>query len=447
MVSPYPPLRDGIAAYALQSVAALRREGHEVEVLSPGPSAAHHHLDLIAPRGGLALAKRVRDYDRVIVQFHPDVFFPHPASTKVRAARAAGLAAAFKLARRVEVLVHEVDYRWGRGRGPAALAVRRMWAQVDEVQVHTETEREQFATAFGVPRSRIKVTVHGESFQRLTRLDREAARRSLDLPADAVVYLAIGFIQPHKGFDRAIRAFAGLDPAQHRLAIVGSVRVEEPEYVAHLDELRALAGSTPGVDLRVGYVSDELFDRWVVASDVVVLPYRSIWSSSVMERAQLYDRPVIATAVGGLGDQAAGRPGVHMVEGDDGLAAAMWRMSRSNTAGPGDATRDELGWPASDRDGVMAEIRARAAHHRPVSSPAQPGTLRATGHLSAPLRNVQPLERPAPTSAARGASRAKRLVQRLTDWQIAPVIHHVNQLRQAAIDAIDRIETDKGDHS
>ncbi|HEY6591795.1 MAG TPA: hypothetical protein VI751_12315, partial [Actinomycetota bacterium] len=69
MVSPYPPIRDGIAAYAVQSVAALRREGHEVEVLSPGPSAAHHHLDLHGPRGPLVLARRVRGYDKVIIQF------------------------------------------------------------------------------------------------------------------------------------------------------------------------------------------------------------------------------------------------------------------------------------------------------------------------------------------------------------------------------------------
>lgn len=69
VVSPYPPVRDGIATYALQTVRALRRQGHDVEVLSPGPSAAHHHLDLVGPRGALALAKRIRDYDRVIVQF------------------------------------------------------------------------------------------------------------------------------------------------------------------------------------------------------------------------------------------------------------------------------------------------------------------------------------------------------------------------------------------
>ena len=37
MVTPYAPLRDGIAAYAVQQVAALRAEGNDVEVLSNGP--------------------------------------------------------------------------------------------------------------------------------------------------------------------------------------------------------------------------------------------------------------------------------------------------------------------------------------------------------------------------------------------------------------------------
>jgi hypothetical protein len=52
VVTPYPPLRDGIASYAVQLVARLRREGNDVTVLSPGPSAAHLHLDLRAAMTG-----------------------------------------------------------------------------------------------------------------------------------------------------------------------------------------------------------------------------------------------------------------------------------------------------------------------------------------------------------------------------------------------------------
>src|ERR1700716_3084819 len=92
MITPYPPERDGLAAYAVQSVARLRAEGNDVEVLSPLPSAAHHHLDMRGWRGALALARRMRGYDRVVVQFHTDMFFREPCTPTPRARIAAGVA-------------------------------------------------------------------------------------------------------------------------------------------------------------------------------------------------------------------------------------------------------------------------------------------------------------------------------------------------------------------
>ena len=178
--------------------------------------------------------------------------------------------------------------------------------------------------AFGVRPDRTAVTAHGAHFVRRTTMTRDAARRSLGIPEDELVFLAIGFIQPHKQFDLAVRAFDGLGGQGCSLHVVGSVRVDEPQHLAYLAELQALVEATPAAHLHNQYVSDEQFDRWLVASDVVVLPYRNIWSSGVLERALLYDRQVIATAVGGLSHQAAARPGVTLVD-DAGLAAAMWR--------------------------------------------------------------------------------------------------------------------------
>src|SRR5437764_1195194 len=176
MGTPYPPIRDGIAAYAVQTVARLRSEGNDVEVLSPWPSAAHHHLDLRGPRGPLALAKRVGAYDKVIVQFHPDFFYRQPATAKELLTVSVALTAAFRAANEVEVVVHEVDYRLGAGHGPAAVAIRAMWRSVDKVVVHTDTERSAFAAAFAVSEDRISVEAHGKDFVRRTSVDRAGAR-------------------------------------------------------------------------------------------------------------------------------------------------------------------------------------------------------------------------------------------------------------------------------
>jgi glycosyltransferase involved in cell wall biosynthesis len=438
MVSPYPPIRDGIAAYAVQSVAALRREGHEVEVLSPGPSAAHHHLDLHGPRGPLVLARRVRGYDKVIIQFHPDIFYPVPATPARHAMVSLALLAAVRAARRTEVVVHEIDYSIGRRRGPDGVAARRLWRRVQSIQLHTEVERRNMIEAFGVRPERTTVTAHGAHFVRRTTMTRDAARQSLGIPADELVFLAIGFIQPHKQFDLAVRAFDGLGGQGCSLHVVGSVRVDEPQHLAYLAELQALIEATPGARLHNQYVSDEQFDRWLVASDVVVLPYRNIWSSGVLERALLYDRRVIATAVGGLSHQAAARPGVTLVD-DAGLAAAMWRAKGQAGLGPDPV---EAAWPTGDerlRERVQEQVVARATRRRGLPVGAGNGRPAAVaGQSSLPLRRLPPLGPPPATSARPGVSLLKRLVRRATGWQVDPLVAQVNALREVTIQALER---------
>ena len=144
MVTPYAPLRDGIAAYAVQQVAALRAEGHDVEVLSPGPSAAHHFLDFSGLRGIGALTKRVRNYDKVIVQFHPDLFYPHPTTPDKHAAVSAALITVARASRHLEIVVHEIDYRLGRRKGLDALAAKAFWRSVTTIVLHTDAERDDF---------------------------------------------------------------------------------------------------------------------------------------------------------------------------------------------------------------------------------------------------------------------------------------------------------------
>ena len=432
MVSPYPPARDGLANYAVQEVKRLRAQGHDVEVLSPGPSAAHHHLDLVGVRGALALARRVRAYDRVIVQYHPAIFMPPGAAPGERTMIYAVLAAAWTAARDVELRVHEFPHVGAETRSEALVA-RRMWSAATSISVHTEQEREELARAFGVPIASISVADHGQYFERRTSVERAEARRRLGLPEDGFVFLSIGFLQPHKGFDRAVRAFSGLGEHGCRLEIVGSLRVEDFEYVAYVDELRAQVEATPGASLHDEYVSDAEFDVWIVAADALVLPYRLIWSSGVCERAALYHRPVIASRTGGLADQVAAD--AVLVDDDDQLADAM-RSLAGLVRAPGVPGN----WPTSDRDAVMNEIRARAARRRPTATRVEvggaPGRRVPPTARTAPLRRLTPLSMPQARSARPGASSLKRVVRRLTAWQIDPVIGQVNRLQQATIDAL-----------
>ncbi|WP_222194122.1 glycosyltransferase family 4 protein [Modestobacter italicus] len=443
MVSPYPPQRDGIANYTAQSVAALMREGHEVVVLSPQPSAAHQHLDFMAgPRSWAAMSRRVRGFDKLVIQWHP-AFFYRNSSISDRSAIDLAMAGVFKLVPQVEIWVHEYEYAEVEASAIRRRAATLAFSQVDRIVFHSESERDMFLEAVPVDRSRTALSQHGHAFLPRTSMTREQARESLGITPEAFTFLCIGFIQRHKGFDRAVRAFARLgDSPQARLDVVGSTRLEEPEFLAYLNELEWLTGGDPRTTLHAGYVSDELFDRWILASDVVVLPYREIWSSGVLERAALFDRPVIATRVGGLEEQAAHRR-VTFVDDDLALAQAMadaaGLLLDPEDVGTLGGELDELPWAELQQAVVRRAAALRGGELRSRTSPAASTPARRDDDLdraSLLVRRVPPYVTPAPTSTRPGVPAAKRLIQRLTAWQVSPLVSRVDHLQAATANSL-----------
>jgi glycosyltransferase involved in cell wall biosynthesis len=322
VVAPYPPMHDGIAIYARASVEALRSDGHEVTVLSPPDGGG----DLRAPfRGGAAFRRAARAggrFDRIVVHFQPSLYFrPHAALSKLGTSY--GLEwLALRRGSRLEVVVHEADPP--DLRRPDYRGIRSAMRRASQVSFHTRAEWEGFERDY-------RVQVQGHVVPHLAEpvevLPRGAARRQLGIEVEGTVLVCAGFIQPSKGFDRAVEAFAtlptrGSSPA--RLYVVGSVREATPENRAHADALAARCGDVPGAALVEGFVDDARFDLWINAADWMLLPYRRGFSSGVLARAHALGRPAVVAAVGGLAEQAG--PADMVVGDDQELASAMRRI-------------------------------------------------------------------------------------------------------------------------
>ena len=444
MVSPYPPVRDGIGTYAVQEVRALRRAGHHVEVCSPQPSAAHHHLDLLGPKGAVVLRRLMAGFDQVIIQFHPDFFYQHPATPTSRISTGAALALALRSGPETVIRLHEVDRRWVAPTEPSARATKAMFRAATRVEVFIDEHLKMMTEDFGVPAGRVRLVDHGTDFVAHTTVGRGEARASLGLDPDEHVFLCIGFVQPHKGFDRAATAFRGLAARGASLHIVGSVRIDDPSAADHERELEALEAQIPGVHLHLGYVSDEVFDRWIVAADTVVLPYRHIWSSGVVERARVHRRPVIATRVGGLVDQLADYPEATLVEDNlelaSALAATLHRSEPATEPSPGAVAAAAATWRFDgpvNRDTVMGEIRRRSAAARGVrvksTATGRPGT--PVEAAATPLRRLRPVPPPPATSARPGVSTVKKLIRRVIAWEVDPLREQLVRLQKASLQA------------
>lgn len=432
MVSPYAPYRDGIAVYAVQEVRQLRADGVDVEVLSPLPSAAHHHLGLGGPRGLVRLANLVKDFDRVVLQLYPELILGACRNPIERAAAWTALAGVCRR-KPTELRVHEIDYGPALKHKVERRAARAAMMAADVVTVHTPPEAARLEEVFGV---KATIVDHGIHFRKRGNANQAEARFELGLPPDEHVMLAIGFLQNHKGFDRAIKAFAAVAPEQASLHVVGSVRVEVPELVDHANELERLADSVPNAYLHRRFVGDEEFDRWIIAADTIVLPYREIWSSGVLERAKLYERPVIASRVGGLADQIA--QGSELFSDDAELITAMRHRLGLEIPEPGTSQNPMI-------EGEMNEAE--------MTDPVDRNQIEAEVRNSLGIR-VQPagnrsFTRPealalAPASSARpGISQLKRMVQVATAWQIRPLVERINALEAAVEEAFERLDRDE----
>lgn len=137
---------------------------------------------------------------------------------------------------------------------------------------------------------RIHVVPHGDEGVFLRACPTGAA------DADPLV-LAFGTMQAYKGLDLLLDAFAivRVQCPQARLLIAGA-----PSGDTDLGRLRRRADATGGVEMRVGYVPLPEVAGLFNGARVVATPYRYANASGVVELAQTFARPVVATAVGDL---------------------------------------------------------------------------------------------------------------------------------------------------
>lgn len=306
MISTYPPTKCGVATYALQSIKRTRGEGHIVDVLSPDLQGDVDFRSNL--KGGfrpLRILRQALFYDRVTIQYTRPLYFdPKLESGKITNVTSTLLAfiILFVVCRRIELVVHEVVYYSREELGFFDRILNRLrWRLVPRLIMHTQKEKEDFLKHYSNPN--IVLRAHHEDFSKFKDIPKEQAREHLGISNTRIVFLAIGFIQPSKGFDRLIRAFDRASPKGACCYIVGSLHYDTPEERAHLELLEEMAADNKDIFIRNEFISDEDFDSYIASCDYLALPYRQIWSSGVVARARLFGKNVIASNAGGLADQ------------------------------------------------------------------------------------------------------------------------------------------------
>ncbi|MFH1571933.1 MAG: glycosyltransferase [Gemmatimonadota bacterium] len=239
-------------------------------------------------------------------------------------------------------------------RGMAGYLNQWVWASMDRVLTVSE-DIARIVAGRGVPADRIRVVPNGVS-RRFAPMEREGARRQLELPPDAFVVLYVGLLVPVKGLDVLVRALGQWPDPAWTCVLVGDGPLR-PELAAQADRA--------GIGARLRFAgrrpSDEM-PLWLNAADVLVLPSLSEGRPNVVLEAQACGLPVIATRVGGTPEVVVEGQTALLVEPGDvtALAEALRRLAREpqRRREMGEAARhfiesSGLTWDASSR-AVMA---------------------------------------------------------------------------------------------
>jgi glycosyltransferase involved in cell wall biosynthesis len=131
-----------------------------------------------------------------------------------------------------------------------------------------------------------------------TPIDRQVARRNLGI-ADERVLLFFGYVRRYKGLHVLLDAIHKL-PASFpvKLLVVGEFYDEEASYRAQVEAL----GLSQRVRIVSDYVPNDRVRDYFSAADAVMLPYISATQSGIAQIAYNFDKPIIATNVGGLAE-------------------------------------------------------------------------------------------------------------------------------------------------
>jgi len=198
----------------------------------------------------------------------------------------------------------------------------------DAIVVHNDGVRLE-VIANGVAPAKVHVIPPGMA--PLATGDPSALRREMGLAAGERLVASVGFLQPHKGFEEAIRALAAVRPhLPVQYLVLGGVLPGDAAGAAYREELLAEArrlGVADAVTIVGEYLPDATVAAYLRAADAIVLPYRTAWweASAAAREALSSGRPVVTSAALAFADLGGA---VFRTTGTFHLAAALLAVLR-----------------------------------------------------------------------------------------------------------------------
>ncbi len=129
---------------------------------------------------------------------------------------------------------------------------------------------------------------------------REESIKKLQLSEDYRYILFFGFIRDYKGLDLLLKAFADnrFRNKKTKLLVAGEFYSDSKPYLDLINELSL----SEHIELKTEFIADEEVGYYFGACDIVALPYKTATQSGVTQIGFHFEKPMLVTDVGGLGE-------------------------------------------------------------------------------------------------------------------------------------------------
>lgn len=166
--------------------------------------------------------------------------------------------------------------------------------------VHTPASKEELISEFNVKPERISIIKHGMNNKVAVKgLNQLEARKELSIREDKKVVLFFGNIDYYKGLDILVDSLNYLNENLKKeiiLLIAGNFK--SVEYITGIKDTIEKSSMNHEIIAHIKFINDEDIERYFMASDCIVLPYRDIYQSGVLFMAYNFGLPCLATRVG-----------------------------------------------------------------------------------------------------------------------------------------------------
>lgn len=197
---------------------------------------------------------------------------------------------------KIVATIHDVESFEDFGKKINKSKYRKFEKRIDRVIVHSQFAFDSLTKYFTqFPKEKIHLVPHGDTdFIYPINCSPSEARTKLNLPQDKKLILFFGQIKKVKGVDVLLKAYTKVREkiADTQLVIAGSpwkMETGELEKIIHQHHLEK------DCVLNFSFIPNELVPYYYKATDLVVLPYRKIYSSSVLTRSLDYGAAIITS--------------------------------------------------------------------------------------------------------------------------------------------------------